>query len=92
MTSAKINGMRGSPNSVRGQISVPWFAVMSVDTKKLELVGDFKNAGREWWPKGEPQKMRTHDFMVEVVQDRAPDVLVHQPELVHLTRPSLHGV
>jgi hypothetical protein len=36
--------------------------VISVDTKKKELVGDFKNAGREWHPKGEPVEVRTHDF------------------------------
>ena len=36
--------------------------VISVDTKKKELVGDFKNAGREWHPKGEPELVRTHDF------------------------------
>ena len=36
--------------------------VVSVDTKKRELVGDFKNAGREWQPKGEPEKSLVHDF------------------------------
>ncbi len=36
--------------------------VISVDTKKKELVGEFKNAGREWRPKGEPAATRTHDF------------------------------
>ena len=35
---------------------------ISVDTKKKELVGDFKNAGREWWPKGAPEEVRVHDF------------------------------
>jgi len=35
---------------------------ISVDTKKKELVGDFKNAGQEWRPKGEPVQVRTHDF------------------------------
>jgi Rhodopirellula transposase DDE domain len=38
--------------------------VLSVDTKKKELVGDFKNHGREWRPKGEPEEVRVHDFMV----------------------------
>jgi len=33
-----------------------------VDTKKKELVGQFKNAGREWQPKGEPVATHTHDF------------------------------
>ena len=36
--------------------------VISVDTKKKELIGDFKNAGREWRPKGDPEQVRTHDF------------------------------
>ena len=36
--------------------------VISVDTKKKELVGDFKNAGREWQPKGQPEEVRSHDF------------------------------
>ena len=36
--------------------------VISVDAKKKELVGDFKNAGREWRPKGEPELVRVHDF------------------------------
>ncbi len=37
--------------------------VVSVDTKKKELVGDFKNGGREWRPKGEPEQVRVHDFL-----------------------------
>jgi hypothetical protein len=36
--------------------------VISVDTKKKELVGDFKNGGREWQPKGQPEEVRVHDF------------------------------
>ena len=36
--------------------------VVSVDTKKKELVGDFKNGGREWQPKGHPEEVRVHDF------------------------------
>ena len=36
--------------------------VVSVDTKKKELVGDFKNAGREWRPEGQPEEVRVHDF------------------------------
>lgn len=36
--------------------------VISVDTKKKELVGDFKNQGREWRPQGDPEKVRVHDF------------------------------
>jgi len=37
--------------------------VISVDTKKKELVGDFKNGGRELRPKGEPELVRVHDFV-----------------------------
>ena len=36
--------------------------VVSVDTKKKELVGEYGNGGREWRPRGEPVKVRTHDF------------------------------
>jgi transposase len=36
--------------------------VISVDTKKKELVGEFKNSGREWQPTGEPVKVGVHDF------------------------------
>ena len=38
--------------------------VISVDTKKKELVGDFKNGGREWQPKGTPEEVRVHDFSI----------------------------
>ena len=36
--------------------------VIRVDTKKKELVGDFKNGGREWARKGEPMEVNAHDF------------------------------
>jgi Rhodopirellula transposase DDE domain len=36
--------------------------VLSVDTKKKELVGEFKNGGREWQPKGRPEAVNVHDF------------------------------
>ena len=38
--------------------------VISVDTKKKELIGDFKNPGREWRPKGSPERVRVHDFII----------------------------
>jgi transposase len=38
--------------------------VVSVDAKKKELVGDFKNAGREWGPQGKPQEVRVYDFPI----------------------------
>src|SRR5262245_2936260 len=37
--------------------------VISVDTKKKELVGDFKNGGREWRPPSRPEEVRIHDFL-----------------------------
>jgi hypothetical protein len=37
---------------------------ISVDTKKKELVGDFKNAGREWRPQGQAEPVRVHDFLI----------------------------
>ena len=36
--------------------------VVSIDTKKKEVLGDFKNSGREWRPQGSPERVRTHDF------------------------------
>jgi hypothetical protein len=38
--------------------------VISVDTKKRELVGNFKNGGRELRPKGDPETVRVHDFLI----------------------------
>jgi len=37
---------------------------ISVDTKKKELIGDFKNGGRAWRPKGRPDRVRVHDFVI----------------------------
>jgi len=36
--------------------------VVSVDTKKKELVGDYKNNGQEWMPQGKPERVQVHDF------------------------------
>ena len=38
--------------------------VISVDTKKKELIGDFKNGGRELRPRGDPERVRVHDFLI----------------------------
>ena len=38
--------------------------VISVDAKKKELVGDFKNTGREWQPEGQPEPVRVYDFII----------------------------
>jgi Rhodopirellula transposase DDE domain len=45
---------------------------ISVDTKKKELVGDFKNAGREYRPKGQPEPVRVHDFIIPQLGRAAP--------------------
>ena len=50
-----------------GRPSAAGQPVISVDTKKKELVGDFKNGGREWRPQGNPEQVRVHDF---VIRDR----------------------
>src|SRR5512147_1715714 len=38
--------------------------IISVDAKKKELVGNFKNAGREWRPEGDPELVRVYDFVI----------------------------
>jgi len=56
--------------------------VISVDTKKKELVGDFKNAGTEWQPKGSPEAVRVYDFIDPKLGKVAPygvyDVFANQ--------------
>ena len=46
--------------------------VLSVDTKKKELVGDFKNPGKELRPKGDPEPVRVHDFELKELGKVAP--------------------
>jgi hypothetical protein len=46
--------------------------VISVDTKKKELVGNFKNGGREWHPKGEPDLVDVHDFPSDALGKAIP--------------------
>ena len=46
--------------------------VISVDTKKKELIGDFKTAGREWQPSGQPEPVRVHDFPGDAVGKAIP--------------------
>jgi len=50
----------------RGQPAV------SVDTKKKELVGDFRNGGQEWRPEGEPEEVRVHDFLDKTLGKAVP--------------------
>ena len=51
---------------LRGQPAI------SVDTKKKELVGDFKNGGREWHPQGDPEAVRVHDFLDKTLGKAIP--------------------
>jgi hypothetical protein len=46
--------------------------VVSVDTKKKELVGDFKNAGREWRPQGDPEEVQVYDFLSKAIGRAVP--------------------
>jgi hypothetical protein len=46
--------------------------VVSVDAKKKELVGEFGNAGRQWRPKGQPARVRDHDFLSEAEGKATP--------------------
>jgi len=46
--------------------------VISVDTKKKELVGNFKNAGKTWGPKGTPEPVRVHDFQIPALGKAIP--------------------
>lgn len=56
--------------------------VISVDTKKKELIGDFKNGGREWRPKGKPDQVRVYDFIDKQLGKGIPygvyDVTINQ--------------
>jgi len=55
---------------------------ISVDTKKKELLGDFKNGGREWHPAGQPEEVRVHDFQDQTLGKVVPygvyDILNNQ--------------
>jgi hypothetical protein len=46
--------------------------VISIDTKKKELIGEFKNGGREWHPKGSPPKALCHDFPSDALGKAIP--------------------
>jgi transposase len=55
---------------------------ISVDAKKKELLGDFKNSGREWRPQGSPEEVRVHDFKGKILGKAIPcgvyDILNNQ--------------
>lgn len=56
------NDQFGEINAVASSFLARGQPVISVDTKKKEPVGNFKNGGTEWSPKGEPTEVNTHDF------------------------------
>ncbi len=58
-------------NSVKAALAAGQ-PVISVDTKKKELVGDFKNAGQTWRPQGEPEEVRVHDFLIKELGRAVP--------------------
>ena len=54
------------------------YPVVSVDTKKKELVGDFKNGGQEWRPQGQPERVRVYDFVDEDLGKAIPYGVYYQ--------------
>ena len=54
--------------------------VISVDTKKKELVGDFRNNGREYRPQGNPEEVRAHDFLIKELGRAVPYGVYDLPE------------
>jgi len=54
---------------------------ISVDTKKKELVGDFKNGGRELRPKGRPEAVRVHDFAIPALGKAVPTASTTSPPM-----------
>lgn len=58
------------------QLAIEYLAssdpVVSVDTKKKEKLGDFANGGSEWQPKGQPETVRTHDFIDKTLGKAIP--------------------
>jgi hypothetical protein len=59
-------------NATAEQYQAQGQPVISVDTKKKELVGDFKNSGREWQPKGMPERVLVHDFPQDAIGKAVP--------------------
>lgn len=59
-------------NATAGEFLSAQDPVVSVDTKKKELVGDFKNAGKEWQPQGTPERVLVHDFPDDAVGKAIP--------------------
>lgn len=56
------DGQFGHINALAAERLAAGEPVISVDTKKKELIGNYSNGGREWQPSGEPQRVNVHDF------------------------------
>ncbi len=54
--------------------------VISVDTKKKELVGLYRNGGREWRPKGQPEAVKVHDFILKTAVGSGPVTQKLEPQ------------
>src|SRR5665647_985283 len=59
-------------NDQAGQHLTAGDPVISVDTKKKELVGPYKNGGKEWHPAGDPEQVKVHDFIDPTVGKANP--------------------
>ena len=59
-------------NDLAGRFLRARLPVISVDTKKKELVGRFHNKGRQWRPKGQPEQVKVHDFIDPAVGKAIP--------------------
>ena len=59
-------------NQATKEALAEWRPLISVDTKKKELVGDFKNAAREWRPKGDFEEVRVHYFLIKELGRAVP--------------------
>lgn len=66
------NGQFEHINALASRFRAAGKPVISVDTKKKELIGPFKNGGREWRPKGCPEKVNDHDFPDEELGKAIP--------------------
>ena len=64
------DGQFGYLNDMAASFIADGQPVISVDTKKKELIGDFKNGGREWSPGGEPEHVQVHDFADKALGQR----------------------
>ena len=56
------DGQFGYLNEMAARFLADGQPVISTDTKKKELIGDYKNGGEEWSPGGEPERVQVHDF------------------------------